>query len=276
MFELLKKIDGYQQRIEKFRPFEENLLPLVRNYYRIGLVYSSNALEGFTYTETETKILLEDGLTAGGRPLRDTFAVLGHAKAYDYMYTLLHSNALTEKDILTFHTLLEGSLDNNALPGTYRNVPAFVSGSDRPFLRHQDIQSEMDKLFDFMKEKRNIFHPVEFGAILHKKLIAIHPFADGNGRVTRLAMNTSLIQKGFLPVIIPPILRHEYIAGLRQVDRNNDKPFFEFIFRCEIETQKEMLRLLEGAQADAHLMHAQTIVISDEPAPEESTEFSPS
>ncbi len=87
----------------------------------------------------------------------------------------------------------------------------------------------------------------EFGAILHKKLILIHPFADGNGRMTRLTMNAVLIQKGFLPTIIPPVLRSEYIDSLRTVDKD-DAEFFAFIYRCEIETQKEMLRLLEGAE----------------------------
>lgn len=245
MTDALSKIDAYQQQINAFRPFDAALLPTIQSYYRVGLVYSSNALEGFTYTLSETKVLLEDGLTAGGRPLRDTFAVIGHAKAYDHMFTLLRSEKITEKDILTFHTLLQGSLDNNAVPGEYRDIPAFVSGSDAVFTSPQDIQADMDDFFTFIQEKRDTFHPVEFAAILHKKLILIHPFADGNGRVTRLIMNTASIQKGFLPVIIPPVLRSEYIDSLRKVDKN-DRDFFKFIYGCELETQKEMLRLLKG------------------------------
>ena len=74
-----------QKKISGARPFAEPLLPRLRAYYRIGLTWSSNALEGNTLTESETKVLLEDGLTAGGKPLRDTYEAVGHAKAYDFM-----------------------------------------------------------------------------------------------------------------------------------------------------------------------------------------------
>jgi Fic family protein len=88
-------------------------------------------------------------------------------------------------------------------------------------------------------------HPVILTTQTHKQLVFIHPFADGNGRVTRLVMNTLLIQKGFLPVIIPPILRSDYITAL-EIAHNNDSEFIDFILIREIETQKEMLRLLKG------------------------------
>lgn len=80
---LLGKIDRYKEAIDELRPFEGDLLSQIKNYYRIGLTWTSNALEGNTLTESETKVLLEDGLTVGGRPLRDTFEALGHASAYD-------------------------------------------------------------------------------------------------------------------------------------------------------------------------------------------------
>ena len=70
---------------------------------------------------------------------------------------------------------------------------------------------EMAKLCNFIKEERDNFHPVEFAALLHKKFIFIHPFKDGNGRVARLLMNACLIQDGYIPAVIPPILRREYI-----------------------------------------------------------------
>lgn len=67
---MLEQMDALQQQLNAYRPFDPELLPQLRDYYRVGLVYSSNALEGFSYTESETKVLLEEGLTVGGRPLR--------------------------------------------------------------------------------------------------------------------------------------------------------------------------------------------------------------
>jgi len=51
----------------------------------VGLTWSSNALEGSSLTESETKVLLEEGLTVGGKPIRDYYEATGHAKAYDAM-----------------------------------------------------------------------------------------------------------------------------------------------------------------------------------------------
>jgi Fic family protein len=242
---LLEKIEEYQRTINGYRPFEGDTLAQVRAYYRVGLVYTSNALEGFTYTESETKVLLEDGLTAGGKPLKDAYAVLGHAKAYDHMFSLLRADGISEEDILRFHALLEGSLENDALAGQYRTGQSFISGSKYPVANPESIAQAMREFFQFVKKTRLNEHPALLAAQAHKKLVFIHPFADGNGRVARLTMNTLLIQKGYLPAIIPLILRSEYIAAL-EAAHSEDAAFVEFILQREIETQKEMIRLLEG------------------------------
>ena len=93
--------DKYKVQIDELRPFEGNMLIQIRDYYRIGLTYSSNALEGNSLTETETKVILEDGLTVGGKPLRDIYEATGHAKAYDYIYTIMQSDSITEENIQT-------------------------------------------------------------------------------------------------------------------------------------------------------------------------------
>jgi Fic family protein len=238
-------IDECQKLVQVLRPFEVPMLNQIRAFFRIGAVWSSNAIEGFTYTEMETKILLEDGLTAGGKPLRDALAVIGQAEAYDHMFTLLRRRDLSEVDALRFHALLSGSLDNEAYPGVYRQTPIFVTGSELKFPDPGEVPGLMEKLFQEIAADRHRHHPVAFAAHIHKELVTIHPFADGNGRVARLAMNTLLIQDGFLPTIIPPVLRHEYYQTLQIAQKKKDEqPFIEFICRCELETQKEMLRHL--------------------------------
>jgi len=96
MMNLLDCVDAYKGAIDAVRPFEGEMLKQIKAYYRIGLTWTSNALEGNSLTEVETKVLLEDGLTVGGKPLRDTFEALGHAEAYDFMFTLLRNRAITE------------------------------------------------------------------------------------------------------------------------------------------------------------------------------------
>lgn len=240
--DFLKKINDMQEIINRVRPFEGNLLDQIRGFYRIGLTYSSNALEGNTLTESETKVLLEDGLTVGGKPIRDTYEAIGHARAYDFMFSLLKGDRIEETDIKMLHKLFYEAIESE-YAGVYRDIPVIISGSEYPVVKPEQLPEEMNKLCMWILEARNQYHPVEFAALLHKKFVFIHPFKDGNGRVARLLMNTALIQKGYLPVIIPPVLRSEYIAFLERAHKH-DRDFILFIEEREYESQKDIIRLL--------------------------------
>ncbi len=237
-----EKIDLYQNTINELRPFEGEMLKQIKDFYRVGLTWTSNALEGNSLTESETKVLIEDGLAVGGRPLRDMFEAVDHAKAYDFMFTLLENKEIRERDILYLHKLFYQNIEDESA-GKYRDIPVFVSGSNYPVTKVESIQSEIEDLCRWINTERKKYHPVEFAALLHKKFVFIHPFKDGNGRVARLLMNTALIQDGYLPALIPPILRSEYIALLEKAHAD-DRQFIDFIAERELESQKDFLRLL--------------------------------
>src|SRR3989339_2164733 len=101
----LKENDELRERINAYRPLSENAVQQLREYYRIGLTYSSNAIEGNSLTETETKIVIEDGITIGGKPLRDHYEAIGHSEAYDLLHRLAKNKEITENDILDLHRL---------------------------------------------------------------------------------------------------------------------------------------------------------------------------
>ncbi|MDD2444249.1 MAG: Fic family protein [Desulfotomaculaceae bacterium] len=239
---LYEKIDRYKASIDEHRPFEDHLLNQIKGYFRIGLTWSSNALEGNSLTISETKVLLEDGLTVGGKPLKEIFEALGHAQAYDFMFTLLGSRFITEEDALTMHRMFYSGIDAKEA-GRYRNRPVFITGSKYQVCDVKLIGREMAKLFQWVAEKRDKYHPIKFAAQLHKRFVFIHPFIDGNGRISRLLMNTALIQDGYMPAVIPPVLRHEYNSLLERAHKD-DRPFMDFIAERVYETQKEVMRLL--------------------------------
>ena len=239
---IYKTIDLYKKEIDKHRPFVGDMLKQIKAYYKIGLTWSSNALEGNTYTESETKVLLEDGLTVGGKPLRETFEILGHGKAYDFMFTLIKGKEITEEHVLTMHKLFYEDIEEN-YAGKYRNINVIITGSKYPVTDYNNINFEMSELFNWINNNRQNYHPVEFAALLHKRFVFIHPFKDGNGRVARLLMNMTLIQDGYLLAIIPPILRNDYIVLLEKAHKN-DKAFVEFIAERVKESEKEIMRLL--------------------------------
>jgi len=237
-----KKLDLYQSTINRLRPFEGEMLQQLKDFYRVGLTWTSNALEGNSLTESETKVLIEDGLTVGGRPLRDMFEAVGHAKAYDYMFTLLGNKEIRKEDILNLHKLFYQNIEEE-FSGKYRDIPVVISGSNYPVTKVESIQSEIEGLCKWINAERKKYHPVEFAALLHKKFVFIHPFKDGNGRVARLLMNTALVQDGYLPALIPPILRSDYIRLLEKA-HEDDRSFVNFIAERELESQKDFLRLL--------------------------------
>lgn len=242
--ELLERIENYKAKINELRPFEGNLLKQIRDYYRIGLTWSSNALEGNTLTITETKVVLEDGLTVGGRPLHDLYETVGHGEAYDFMFNLFSERRIDIDDIKTMHRLFYRSIESE-YAGVWRNKQIFVTGSDYEFPQPEELETLIKDLDNWIKTERNNYHPVKFAALLHLKFVTIHPFVDGNGRISRLIMNLALIQDGYLLAIVPPVCRLEYLSAIQQYqNKKDDKLFIEFIAERVLETEKEIMRLL--------------------------------
>ena len=241
--ESFARIDELQTQINSLRPLNEEETASLREYYKIGLKYSSNALEGNTLTESETKVVLEEGLTIGGRPLRDHLEAVGHAAAFDYLCSLQRNTGFSEQDILTLHRLFFCKIREEQA-GVYRKSRIFVTGSTHKFPSFEEVPNLMKEFMEQAPRWKEMYHPVEYAARLHQRLVVIHPFVDGNGRVARLLMNLALLQSGYLITVIPPVLRSEYIETLETSHRHMT-PFVLFICRCQLEAQKEYLRLLK-------------------------------
>ena len=256
MDSILERIDNNYKEIKKFRPFEDkNLLKQIRDFYRVEVTWSSNAIEGSSYTLSETKVLLEDGLTAGGKPLSHALAAKSHAEAWNYMFSLLQERFLSENSLLAMHRLLQG-LENDAVSGSYRKEQVFITGSKHMPPHFKDIPVAVQNLVRNQEKLFVACHPVVAAAKFHKELAFIHPFSDGNGRIARLAMNCLLIQRGFLPVSIPPMLRHDYVESLERA-HVNDADLIALVARAELETQKDFLRMLRQCGAEPHEAPAQ-------------------
>ena len=245
MTDLQKKYsqaDENNRKLSAYRPLPPETLKSLREYYRVGLTYTSNALEGNSLTESETKVVIEDGLTIEGKPLRDHYEAVGHARAYDYIYNITEKEGLAEEDILSLHRLFYQQIDAEKA-GHYRNVNVYISGSRYAVAAVSKIPAEMQKLVKWYNDNEKILHPVELAATLHQRFVYIHPFVDGNGRVARLLMNLALLRNGYTIAIIPAILRHEYIYSL-ETAHTRPEVFTDFIADRVIATQLDLLRLM--------------------------------
>lgn len=255
----IQRADLCKREIEKSRPFEGEMLDEIRSFYRISTTWASNALEGNTLTIGETKILLEEGITVGGKPLRDTLEACGHADAYDYMFSLLHNDGVTVEDILTLHHFFYQKIDiQNA--GQYRSIPVRISGSEIILPPASKIPAEMDKLDRWIRENEHTMHPVAYAAELHRRFVEIHPFKDGNGRTARLLMNVAFIQNGYLPCVISPQLRLEYLQALEAAHdvpgrKGQPEKFISFVAEMETETEKDFIRSMGLEMPDFNQAH---------------------
>ena len=260
----IAEIDRIRSEIDQYSSLFPMIMPMLKEYFRIGLTYTSNALEGNTLTETETKVILEDGLTIGGKSLKEHFEVVGHSKAYDFMMSKIQDNSFSEEDICKLHHLFYYLIDEENA-GSYRKVPVFVTGTDfefPPAAQVPVLMREFANQASLLKEK---YHPAHYAAMIHAKLVTIHPFVDGppslklwrtapaeasakagNGRTARLLMNLALLQSGYVITIIPPIMRTAYISAIRQANKGIMTPFFDFISEMVYESCKEYLRLIKS------------------------------
>ncbi len=250
MFEFnnkIKECDLLKNGLDSHRPFSQDVLKQLKEYYKISLTYTSNAIEGNSLTETETKVVIEDGVTIGGKPLKDHLEALGHALAYDFVYDLVkNKKELSEADILKMHHLFYEKIDEEKA-GQYRKVKVFVSGTDYIFPSPEKVLSLMKNFAKEIPKQKKKLHPIEFAAWLHMQFVNIHPFVDGNGRVARLLLNLALLQSGYVVTIIPPVVRANYIDIVKSCQKSGKlESFYDFISNMVWEALKEQLRLIKG------------------------------
>ena len=242
----LHEIDELKAKIDSFRPLSENILKQIKAYFKISFTYTSNALEGNTLSLSETKIIIEDGITIGGKPVKDHLEVIGQANAYDLLFDIAQNEKdITEQTILKLHHMLYNNIDE-AKSGKYRDCNVLITGSEYELPKHDKLSELMQEFCAEIPVKKENLHPVEFSAWLHERLVSIHPFIDGNGRTARLIMNLALLQAGYNIITIPPVVRNDYIFGLQEAQlKNNIQPFTNFISEMVLEAQKEYLRIIE-------------------------------
>ncbi len=237
------KITEFNNRkLLALRPLAPETLQSLRDYYRVGLTYSSNALEGNSLTISETKVILEDGISIGGKPLKDILEAVGHKKAYDFMYSLIKEKNISEENIKQLHKLFYQGIDETNA-GVYSKQRVFISGSEYNVAPYDQLDMLMSAMIEKFNKVRASEHPIVFAAKLHQEFVYIHPFVDGNGRVARLLLNLALLQDGYPIVVIPPICRSEYIAALEK-GHENENVFIQFIMERVVEAQRDYIRLI--------------------------------
>jgi Fic family protein len=229
---LLTRIEKKKARLDQIRPLPTAAVARLRAQILVEWIYNSNAIEGSTITLQETRLILETGLTIGGKSLREHFEVINHRDAIEYVEGLAASaEPLTPFHVRQIHQLVLARIDDENA-GRYRETQVRIAGATFTPPESWLVPNLMTEWGEWLAAVEKHDHPVELAALAHHRLAAIHPFIDGNGRTARLVMNLILMRAGFPPTVIQRINRRQYYRVLAQADGGKPAALVNFVGRA--------------------------------------------
>lgn len=164
-------------------------------WFRIAHVYNSNAIEGNRLTHGETRLVVEEGITIGGKTLREHTEAVNLAEGVDFVYALAQQTegAIGERTIRELHGLV---LRGEADAGQYRTMNVRITGTDYlpPDAVHLPEQMATLEAWLASEEPQD---PLLRATIAHTWLVNVHPFRDGNGRTARLLATLLMLRAGY-------------------------------------------------------------------------------
>jgi Fic family protein len=185
--------------------------------------YDSNKIEGSSLTLRETALLLSDGVTPSNRPLADVREALAHQRVF--LGALREDTRLDRETLLRWHEAMFRET-KPLIAGKIREFRIGISGSAYEPPLPVELDNLLTEFFSWLRVAWRTTHPVVLAALVHLRLVSIHPFGDGNGRVTRLAMNFVLHKKGYPMLDIPYSQRSGYYRALERTHLTGDEGVF--------------------------------------------------
>jgi Fic family protein len=212
-----------EQFIKEKRNIPPSLEKKENEHFAITFTYNTNRIEGSTITLRETADILEWGISPSQRPLEDIKETETHKKVFTNMLT--HKKEITLSTILSWHKELFQDTKPDAA-GKIRQYHVGISGSK--FIPPYPIELDLllQEFFDWYHQNKKTLHPVQLAGLVHLKFVTIHPFGDGNGRISRLLMNYVLDKNGFPMLIIQYSQRKSYYATLERSQLKKDENIF--------------------------------------------------
>ena len=223
-----QNLDILKQKLDHYRPLSQEIVHTLREDLIVRWTYNSNAIEGNTLTLNETKVALE-GITIGGKSLREHFEVINHKEAIIFVEQLVsRDEVLSEYSIKSLHSLILKNIDDKNA-GSYRNINVLVS----------EVASKMEEFIHWYKTTAQELHPIERACRVHIDFVGIHPFIDGNGRTSRLLMNFELMKSGFPPIVLRVEHRLAYYDALDKAHTLGDYSDFITLVSQSVEESFE-------------------------------------
>ena len=239
-----------------------------KKFYLYSLITYSTAIEGSTVTEIENQLLFDEGITAKGRSLQEQMMNLDLKAAYEHSMQLAHQHkdfsvemlknlsALVMKNTGASYNTAQGSFD--ASKGDLRLVGVTAGIGGRSYMNYQKVPAKLEEVCKQLNQRRSelsnlddIIDKYLFSFDAHYQLVTIHPWVDGNGRMSRLVMNHLQYEFGLVPVKIVKEDKAEYIQALIDSrEQESLEPFREFMMEEHVRNISKEIEEYKKSQED--------------------------
>ena len=237
-----------------------------KKFYLYSLITHSTAIEGSTVTEIENQLLFDEGITAKGRSLQEQMMNLDLKVAYEHSMRLAHQHeefsvemlkslsAIVMKNTGATYNTVQGSFD--ASKGDLRLVGVTAGIGGRSYMNFQKVPAKLEEFCKQLNQRRSELSNLDdiiakylFSFDAHYQLVTIHPWVDGNGRMSRLVMNHLQYEFGLVPVKIVKEDKAEYIQALIDSrEKESLEPFREFMLEEHIRNISKEIKEYKKSQ----------------------------
>jgi Fic family protein len=252
---LARRLTDKKVQLDRYRPLRPDVVQRLHDDLRVLLTYHSNAIEGNTLSLRETQLVIEYGLTVGGHSLREYLEATNHAAAFAELVRLADATTpITTDTILHLHHLVMQQILPDA--GQWRTVPVTIRGVALVPPAAARVPALMQEWVTWVNDAGQGYNPIVRAAIAHHGFEAVHPFADGNGRVGRLLLNLLLMRAGYVPALLLRDWRMSYMQGLAAADRGQYTPLANLIGRAVEQGLDRYLAVCAAAPESEYLLLA--------------------
>ncbi|MDR2424412.1 MAG: Fic family protein [Prevotellaceae bacterium] len=246
----LAQVDKLKERLQAARPLDVEALAKIKAAFEMEYTFESNKIEGNTLTLQETALVVSEGVTIGGKSMREHLEAINHAQAIEFIKEIASNDMdITERTVKEIHAIILHGI-NREQAGRYRSVPVMIVGSRHTPPQPYVIEPHMENFIHQYRQMETAgTHPIFIAAYLHDELVKIHPFIDGNGRTSRLLMNLYLLSKGFTITSLKADneAKQTYYNALEQSHTdNNAEPFYLLVAKAVCQSLEKYLGIVEG------------------------------
>ncbi|MBU2104163.1 MAG: Fic family protein [Nanoarchaeota archaeon] len=205
---------------EEFEKFEKSFFT--------ELTYNSNAIEGSSLSLAETSLVVNEGLVPEGKTIREVHEAKNHKQAINFIKS--YKGDLDEQFILKIHSIILKGISER-FAGKYRQTNVKIFGSDVKFPSSEKVPQLVRNLIYWYKKHKKNYHQFELAVIVSMRFVTIHPFIDGNGRVSRLLMNFLLSKKSYPWINIYNKNRQKYLDAVQKANNEDYDLVFPFLIK---------------------------------------------